>query len=76
LRVGHAIVRAGLGIARLPTFLVTEDLRAGLLAPVLEEWTPPSAPIHAVYPSNRQPSPKLQAFLDILRDKLAEAPWI
>jgi DNA-binding transcriptional LysR family regulator len=76
LRVGHAIVRAGLGIARLPTFLVMEDVRAGLLVPVLAEWTPPSAPIHAVYPSNRQPSPKLQAFLDILRDKLAEAPWM
>jgi DNA-binding transcriptional LysR family regulator len=76
LRVGQAIVRAGLGIARLPTFLVTEDLRAGLLVPVLTEWMPPSAPIHAVYPSNRQLSPKVQAFLEILRDKLAEAPWM
>ena len=30
--------RMGMGIAILPTFLVNEDLRAGLLVTVLEEF--------------------------------------
>lgn len=76
IRVGHAIVRAGLGIGRMPTFIASDDVRSGLLVPVLPEWTPPSAPIHAVYPSNRQLSPKVQAFLEVLREKLADAPWM
>ena len=40
-------------------------MSAGQLVQVLPEWKPPSAPVHAVYPSNRYLSPKVRAFIDL-----------
>lgn len=75
LRMGLAALCAGVGIGRLPAFLVTEELRTGQLTPVLEDWTPPSTPIHALYPSQRQLAPRVQVFLELLYARLGQAPW-
>ncbi len=75
VRAGHAAARAGLGLVRLPTVLVAEDVRAGLLVPVLEAVTPPGLPISAVFPSSRQVPPKVRAFLDTLARPSAALPW-
>jgi DNA-binding transcriptional LysR family regulator len=60
----------GLGITSMPDYLCIEDLRAGRLRPVLEDWRPPAIPVHAVYPSVRHLSAKMTAFLDLVRDRL------
>ena len=75
LRAGHAAARAGLGIVRLPAWAVGEDLRAGVLVPVLEEMTPAGLPVFAVYPSARQQPAKVRAFLDLLAEHRAALPW-
>ncbi len=74
-RAGHAAVRAGVGLVRLPTHLVAEDVRAGVLVPVLEAVTPPGLPVFAVYPSVRQLPSKVRAFLDLLAERRASLPW-
>jgi DNA-binding transcriptional LysR family regulator len=74
-RAGHAAARAGLGLVRLPTILVAEDVRAGVLVPVLEAVTPPGLPIFAVYPSSRQLPRKVRAFLEMLARRGTALPW-
>ncbi|XXF80669.1 LysR family transcriptional regulator [Myxococcaceae bacterium GXIMD 01537] len=75
VRAGLAAARAGLGLVRLPTVLAADDLRAGLLLPVLEAASPPGLPVHAVYPSSRQLPSKVRAFLDALSQRGASLPW-
>lgn len=75
VRAGQAAARAGLGVVRLPSALVTEDVRVGLLVPVLASETPPGLPVFAVYPSRRQLPPKVRAFLSLLSERSAAVPW-
>lgn len=67
--------RAGLGVAMLPVFRCIEDLRSKRLRRVLPEWCAREIPIHAVYPSTRQLSTKVKAFLDHLRENMTPPPW-
>jgi DNA-binding transcriptional LysR family regulator len=67
---------SGYGIARLATFLISDDLRAGRLLPVLEHADVDGPPIRAVYPSSRHLSPKVRSFIDkLLEAWRPEPPW-
>jgi len=68
--VYHAAL-AGLGIARLSTYLVGRDLREGRLIQLLPEHVHQNADILAVYPERRNLSPKVRAFIDFLMERLA-----
>jgi DNA-binding transcriptional LysR family regulator len=68
-------VRAGLGITLLGDFAVAEDLAAGRLARVLPGWHGDDGELFAVYPSTRNASPKLKAFLAFLAARLSPPPW-
>ena len=57
---------AGFGIARLATFLISDDLRAGRLLPILDSHSLDGPSVRAVYPSSRHLSPKVRAFIDEL----------
>lgn len=61
---------AGLGISLNKRWLVETDIREGLLEEVLPEWTYPSHPIHAVYPSNRFIPLKVRRFVVALAEFL------
>ena len=65
--------RAGIGIAWIPDFVSAEDLRAGRLRQVLADWCSAETQVHAVYPSARHLSPKVAAFVDIVRERFALA---
>lgn len=74
---------AGAGVARMPSYLASQFLKAGLLVTLLEEYEPPLLPASLIYPSQRKVPLKLRAFLDFslprLRDricKLPTQPWI
>ncbi len=69
----EAIV-AGLGVGRLPTYFVADDLVAGRLALVLEPWTPPAVSVTAVYASRSLVAPKTRAFVDALTAYVAKRP--
>lgn len=57
--------RAGLGVARLPLPLAEDAVRAGALRRILPDWQTPGIGIHAVFPSRRQLSPAVRAFIDL-----------
>lgn len=66
---------AGMGIVRLPTFIVGHQLRKGRLEVVLADHPLPEQGIHAVYPHGRNLSPKVRVFVDFLADYLGPEPY-
>ena len=60
----------GVGIARVLSYLIDDLVRAGSLTPLLEAYEPAPIPAHVVYPSQRQATLKLRAFLDFAIPKL------
>lgn len=66
-----AIVRQaavdGVGMCYLPRDYLQEKIEGGDLLPVLEDWCPPFPGYHLYYPSRRQQSPALAAFIAAVR---------
>ena len=60
----------GIGIIMMPKELVRLDIEAGRLIELLKAYAPPARPIYAVYPKERQLTPKLTSFVDFLVKKL------
>lgn len=61
---------AGYGIGLSPQFIVDDDLKAGRLVPVMQDYAPPATAIYAVYPARRYLAPKVLSFIDFLADNL------
>lgn len=57
----------GVGLCYLPRDYLQAELDVGDLVPVLEEWCPPFPGYHLYYPSRRQQSPALAAFIAAVR---------
>jgi len=70
-----AAALGGMGIARLPTFIVGRHLRAGRLKAVLCDFPAPEQGIHVVYPHNRNLSVKVRVFVDFLVEKFGPEPY-
>jgi DNA-binding transcriptional LysR family regulator len=66
----RAAARAGVGIAWLPEFMCAEDIRAGRLRHVVPAWCSAEVPLFALYPTARHLSPKVTAFIELLRARL------
>ncbi|WP_249891676.1 LysR substrate-binding domain-containing protein, partial [Salmonella enterica] len=62
---------AGVGLVQLPVLMVKEQLAAGELVAVLEEWEPRREVIHAVFPSRRGLLPSVRALVDFLTEEYA-----
>lgn len=61
---------AGLGIAFLPAFVVTEDVRAGRLHRLLDGFEPKPNWLCARHPGNRTVSAKCRLFTDFLVERM------
>lgn len=53
----------GLGVLVQPTYIVHDDLRAGRLVPVLDEWDLPRLKINFAYPTRKYLSAKVRSFI-------------
>lgn len=71
--VYHATL-AGLGIARLSTYLIAQDLAAGRLVRLLPDYTHSDSAIYAIYPERRNLAPKIRTFLDFLTAHFGKIP--
>ncbi|QKZ04244.1 LysR family transcriptional regulator [Pseudomonas eucalypticola] len=60
------LLLAGLGIGQHLRPCLQPYIESGALVEVLNEWTRPSIPFHAVYPPNRHKSARLKVFVDWL----------
>lgn len=67
---------AGLGVARLSTYLVNDALKDGRLVRVLPDHLDEASEILAVYSNRRNLSPNVRAFIDYFADAFGPvAPW-
>jgi DNA-binding transcriptional LysR family regulator len=60
----------GIGLLRQPGFLVGDEIRAGRLVEVLQDYTLDPIGIYAVYPSRKHLSAKIRTFVDYLAEHL------
>jgi DNA-binding transcriptional LysR family regulator len=64
--------RAGHGVALLPEIQLIDDLRAGRLFRLLEDYPSQRVPVHIVYPSRRNLAPRTRVVLDFLVEQTRE----
>ena len=69
----HAAL-VGVGIARLSTYLVGDDVRSGRLVRILPGYAHEKADILAIYPDRRNLSPKVRVFIDHLSEHFGPVP--
>lgn len=65
--LARAAAVAGLGLTLAMESDVLEDIEAGRLVRVLEDWTPRLSPLSLYYPSRRNPTAAFKAFVDFAR---------
>lgn len=65
----------GLGVARMPLFVVGEDLARGRLLRVLPGWDLPEQGIHVVTTAREQQPRKTRAFVEFLRGRFGDPPY-
>ena len=64
--------RAGHGIALLPEIQLIDDLRAGRLYRLLNDYPSEIVPVHLVYPSRRNLAPRTRVVMDFLVEQARE----
>ncbi|WP_375409104.1 LysR family transcriptional regulator [uncultured Methylobacterium sp.] len=68
-------LRAGLGLALQPDFMIWDDLKEGLLERVLPGWSPPPIALHLVTPPGEPRPARVTSLIAYLQRALADAPW-
>jgi len=66
----RSFLLGGSGIAPLSDFLVSDDIKAGRLEPLLPEYDCGSAGIYAVYQDRRYKQAKVQLFIEFIQVRL------
>lgn len=66
---------AGVGVVRVPLFVVGDDLRRGRLKRLLPGYEMPAQYVHAVWPARAYLPRKVRVFIDFLRERIGgDAP--
>lgn len=63
-------LRAGLGVAVLPGFIVDDDLAAGTIEAVLPEWSAGSSALHLLTPPGTLRPARVEVLMDFLTETL------
>ncbi len=72
----QAALLAGCGIAIQPSFIAGDDLRSGRLVRLFEGYqVGDESAVHAVFPANRNLSPKVRVFVDFLVERFGDEPY-
>lgn len=61
---------AGLGIARLISYQVADELNSGKLSTVLSDYQLPAIPVHIIHREGRMASSKVRSFIDLMSHRL------
>lgn len=68
------IILAGGGIARMPSFIVGQDLKNGSLVNLFPELSTLEKTIYAIFPKKEFMPSKTRAFIDFLVEKISDPP--
>jgi DNA-binding transcriptional LysR family regulator len=67
------LARRGFGLMQAPRYHLQRHVEEGTLVEVLPDFPPPPTPLSALYPQNRQLSPRVRVFIDWVAKIFAEA---
>ena len=70
---GIQLAEQGKGITIVLSYMVADALRSGRLVTVLDNYVPPSVPVHLIYAQRRIIAPKVRAFIDFATPRLRAA---
>jgi len=70
-QVLRAAALNGHGILVQPSYILHEDVVAGRLVPVLDDWELPRLTINIAYPSRKHLSAKVRSFINFMVDEFA-----
>lgn len=65
----------GHGIISIPTFIVYQQIRDGLLVPILRDDELSNINAYAIYPQTRHLSQRVRSFVDFLVERFAGTPY-
>jgi DNA-binding transcriptional LysR family regulator len=65
----------GLGILVQPAYIVYDDMVAGRLVPLLDDWDLPRLTINLAYPSRKHLSAKVRTFIDFMAEHFARMDY-
>lgn len=68
----HTALLSGRGIALIPDFMVTKDLAAAKLMPILKDYRSKDLNLYSLRPSNSMPSHRLKVFHDFLSKEIQQ----
>ncbi|MBX5154522.1 LysR family transcriptional regulator [Rhizobium lentis] len=69
------LARLGFGLIQAPRYRLQRNLDEGTLVEVLADYLPPPTPLTALYPQNRQLSPRVRVFLDWIVELFSKAEF-
>lgn len=73
LFAARVAVLKGFGLARLPNYLISDDLRSGHLTAILDDYRPDPVPVHIIYVKQGLMPVKVRAFIDWMTPRLRQA---
>jgi DNA-binding transcriptional LysR family regulator len=65
----------GLGVTKLPTFIVGAELQAGRLVTVLPDYDAASLHLCLLYPPNRHLSARMRLFVEFFHERFGDRPY-
>ena len=65
----------GLGILVQPTYIVYDDMVAGRLVPLLDDWDLPRLTVNLAYPSRKHLSAKVRTFIDFMAEHFQQMDY-
>ena len=68
------LARAGLGIALLPTFIITHAIADGSLVPLMTDWSSEEVGLYAVMPPGRSMTARVRALVDFFASRFGPEP--
>jgi DNA-binding transcriptional LysR family regulator len=69
----YAAAAAGVGIARVPSWVVGDDIAKGRVRSLLPDYSPSPMPINFIFPHSRVPSMRARSFIDFMLAALKKA---
>jgi DNA-binding transcriptional LysR family regulator len=67
-----AAAAEGLGISRLPSYMIVNQLKSGALVEILRDYAPKPLPVHLVYVKQGLLPLKVRAFIDWMTPRLRQ----
>ena len=62
----------GVGIAIIPDYMCHQEVKAGSLIPLFEDWGMPDVEVYTLYPRHRSNIPRVKVFLEYIQEVFAE----